>query len=116
MAKMQFKILIKLALLLSRWLGSNPEKKFEGEKMMHANNTESFDLLTEWEQEIRSITMRIEERLHNLLVYHDQLIREQTNTCFANDQDNQEYSSYLKDTLRDVNNAIKEILLQDMPF
>lgn len=83
---------------------------------MNANNTESFDLLTEWEQEIRSITMRIEDRLHNLLVYHDQLIREQTNACFDYDQDNQEYPAYLKDTLREVNDAIKEILLQDMPF
>ena len=62
--------------------------------------------------------MENEERLHYLLTYHDQLTREFTATCFSMEDGNAEYSSYLKETLHEVNDQIKAILLQpeSMPF
>lgn len=62
--------------------------------------------------------MTNEERLHYLLTYHDQIVREFTATCFDFEEGNKEYSSYLKDTLREVNDSIKLLLLQSeiIPF
>ncbi len=62
--------------------------------------------------------MANEERLHFLLTYHAQVVREFTATCFDLEEGNKEYSSYLKDTLHEVNDQIKAILLQpeSMPF
>lgn len=61
--------------------------------------------------------MTNEERLHYLLTYHDQLTREFTATCFSFEDGVPGYSDYLKETLHEVNDAIKILLLQEsMPF
>lgn len=61
--------------------------------------------------------MTTEERIQFLLTYHEQLVKEFTNTCFDMDEDNQEYSAYLKAKLHKVNDLIDELLLTEcMPF
>lgn len=61
--------------------------------------------------------MTTEQRIQFLLTYHEQLTREFTATCFDYDLENQEYSAYLKESLRKVNELIQELLLPEcMPF
>ena len=60
--------------------------------------------------------MANEDRLHYLLTYHEQLTKEFTATCFSMEDGNAGYSAYLKDTLHEVNDSIKAILLQPEPM
>ena len=61
--------------------------------------------------------MTTEQRIQFLLTYHEQLTRVYQATCFDYDLENQEYSAYLKETLRKVNDLIQENLLPEyMPF
>lgn len=61
--------------------------------------------------------MTTEQKIIYLLQYHEQLTREYQATCFDMDEDNQEYSAYLKAKLHKVNDLIDELLLTAcMPF
>ena len=61
--------------------------------------------------------MTDEQKIIYLLQYHEQLTREYQATCFDMDEDNQEYSAYLKAKLHKVNDLIDELLLTAcMPF
>ena len=61
--------------------------------------------------------MTTEQKIIYLLQYHEQLTREYQATCFDMDEDNQEYSAYLKAKLHKVNDLIDELLLTEcMPF
>ena len=61
--------------------------------------------------------MTNEQKVIYLLQYHEQLVKEFTNTCFDMDEDNKEYSAYLKAKLHKVNDLIDELLLTEcMPF
>ena len=61
--------------------------------------------------------MTTEERIQFLLTYHEQLTREFTATCFDMDEDNKEYSAYLKEKLHKVNDLLDELLITAcMPF
>lgn len=61
--------------------------------------------------------MTTDQKIIYLLQYHDQVVRELTAICFDGDEDNKEYSAYLKEKLRKVNDLIDELLLPEcMPF
>ena len=75
-------------------------------------------MLTLTNKLIEGETMTTEQKIIYLLQYHEQLVKEFTSTCFDMDEDNQEYSAYLKAKLHKVNDLIDEYMLQVecMPF
>ena len=74
-------------------------------------------MLTLTNKLIEGETMTTEQKIIYLLQYHEQLVKEFTSTCFDMDEDNQEYSAYLKAKLHKVNDLIDELLLTAcMPF
>lgn len=61
--------------------------------------------------------MTEQEKIIYLLQYHEQLTKEFTATCFDMDEDNKEYSAYLKEKLHKVNDLLDELLITAcMPF
>ena len=74
-------------------------------------------MLTLTNKLIEGETMTTEQKIIYLLQYHEQLVKEFTSTCFDMDEDNQEYSAYLKAKLHKVNDLLDELLLTAcMPF